>query len=150
MIISRIEGEVYTRSAHLPELRGTPYHRYIDVHQPILTGDRRKIIKLGDALNASKLSFGHAWEISHASSNAYQGDTKKIDTMGLSLPSSDTPLNPPGPVSGTQAAQISQPALSIPGKGKIERHSILDPIPIHKAHQLISSDNAQVTIEPQL
>ena len=44
---------------------------------------------------------------------------------------------------------LSQPSVS-PEKGRLRDTSILDPIPIHKAHQLISSDNAQVTIEPQL
>ena len=101
-------------------------------------------------LNAPKLSHGHAWEIPRVSTDAYQGDTEETDTMGLSLPSSHAPLEPLGPVSGTQATQISQLAISIPRKGKIKRHSSSNPIPIHKAHQLISCNNAQVTIESQL
>ena len=84
-----------------------PYHCYIDVHQPILTGDSRKITELGDVLNTPKQSHGHAREISRASLDAHQGDTEQTNTMGLSLPSNDTPLDPPGPINGTQAAQIS-------------------------------------------
>lgn len=127
-----------------------PYHCYIDVYQPILTGGRRKITELGVVLNAPKLSHSQAWEISRASPNAHQGDTKQTKTMGLSLPSSHAPFDPLGPANRTQAAQISQAAINIPRKGKIERHNSPDPIPIHKAHRLISSNNAQVTIEPQL
>ena len=93
-------------------------------------------------LNALKLSYSHAWEISRASTNAHHGDIKQIDIMGLSLPSSDAPLDLPGLVNGTQAAQISQPAISITKERKIKEYSSPNPIPIHKAHQLIPSDNA--------
>ena len=118
--------------------------------QPILIGDSRKITELGDMLNTPKLSHGHAREISRASLDAHQGDTEQIDSMGLSLPSSDAPLNPSGPVSETQATQISQPTISVIGKRKIEEYSSPNPISIHKAYRLIHSDSAQVTTEPQL
>ena len=35
LLIPIIEGEVYARLTHLSELKGTPYHYYIDIHEPI-------------------------------------------------------------------------------------------------------------------
>ena len=58
LIVPRTEGEVYTRPAHLPELKGMPYHYYIDVHKPILIGDSKKITESRDVLDAPKLSHG--------------------------------------------------------------------------------------------
>ena len=101
-------------------------------------------------LNTPKLSHGHTQEIPHAPPNAHQGNTEQTDTMGLSLPSSNTPLDPPGLVSGAQAAQISQPTISIPRKRKIERYSSSDSISTHKAHRLIPSDDTQMATKPQL
>ena len=77
-----------------------PCHGYIDVHKPILIADNKKITKSGDILNTPKLSHGHAWEIPYAPPDAHQGNTEQTDTMGLSLPSSNTPLDPLGPVNG--------------------------------------------------
>ena len=74
--------------------------------------------------------------------DALQGDTEQNDIMGPSLPFSDAPLDPPSPVNGIQAAQISQLAININRERKIKEYSSLHHIPIHKAHWLISSDNA--------
>ena len=68
--------------------------------------------------------------------------------MDLPLPSSDAPLDSPGLVSGTQAAQVSQPAIGIPKKRKIKDYKSSDSIPSHKAHRLIPSNDTQVTTEP--
>ena len=100
LVIPIIEREVYTRFACFPKLIGIPYHDYIDVHKPILIGDGRKITKSRDMLNTPKLLHDRTWEIPGAPPNAYQGNTEQIDTMGLSLPSSNTPFDPPAPVSG--------------------------------------------------
>ena len=70
--------------------------------------------------------------------------------MGLPLPSSDTPLDSPGPVSGNQATQVSQPTISIPKKMKIERYNRLDSIPTHKAHGVIPGNDIEMATEPQL
>ena len=101
-------------------------------------------------LNTPKLSYGHAQEILCAPPDAHQGNTMQTDTMGLSLPSSNTPLNPPGPVSGAQATQISQLTISIPRKRKIERYSSSNSISTHKAHRLIPSDDTQMATKPQI
>ena len=70
--------------------------------------------------------------------------------MGPPLPSNDTLLDTPSPVSGTQAAQVPQPTLSIPRKRKIKNYSSPNSIPTHKAYRLIPSNNIQVATEPQL
>ena len=66
------------------------------------------------------------------------------------MPSSNTPLDSLGLVSGTQAAQVSQPTLCIPRKRKIESYSSPDSIPTHKTHSLIFGNDTQVAAEPQL
>jgi len=101
-------------------------------------------------LNTPKLPHGHTGEIPYAPVNAHQGNTEQVDKMGLPLLPGNTPLDPLGPINRAQATQISQPTINIPEKRKIERHSSSDPIPIHKVHRLIPSNDAQVTIEPQL
>ena len=70
--------------------------------------------------------------------------------MGLPLPSSDTLLNPLGPINGTQVMQVSQLTISIPRERKIERYGSPDSILTHKAYQLNPSDDTQVTTKLQL
>lgn len=125
-----------------------PYHSYINVHKPILIDDSRKITELGDMLNTPKLLHDYAWEIPRAPSDAYQGNTKQTDTICLSLPSNNTLLDLLGPVSGAQAAQISQLTISVPRKRKDERYSSSDSIFTHKAHRLILSEDTQMATEP--
>ena len=76
-----------------------PYHCNVNVHQLILTGDGRKIIKPGDVLDVPKLRHGHTGEIPYAPLDAHQGNTVSADIMGLPLPPGNTPLNLLGPVS---------------------------------------------------
>lgn len=101
-------------------------------------------------LYTPKLSHSHAREVSRAPLDAHEGNTEQTNTTGLSLPSNNTPLGPLSPINGTQAALISQPTISVPGERKIKSYGSSDPIPTHKAHRLISSNDTQVTTEPPL
>ena len=58
-----------------------------------------------------------------------------------SLPSSDTPLDSPILVNETQVAQVPQPTLGIPRKGKIKKYSGLKSTPNGKALKLIPANN---------
>ena len=91
--------------------------------------------------NALKLLHGHTRDIPCAPPNAHQGNIEQVDTIGLPLPSGNTPFDHLGPVSGAQVTQISQPTISITRKRKIEEYSRLDSISTHNAHKSILSDD---------
>ena len=140
LVIPRTKGEVNVRLTHLSEIRGTPYHCYIDIHEPILASYNKKITKSGDVLDTSELLHGHTRKVPYAPPDTHQGNAKQTNAMGLPLPSSDTPLDSSSPVNGTQAAKVSQSILNIPRKGKIKNYSSPNSIPTYKAHRLIPSN----------
>ena len=61
--------------------------------------------------------------------------------MGPPLPSSDTPLDSPGLINKTKAAQVPQLTLNIPKKGKIKNYNGLNSTLNGKALKLIPSNN---------
>ena len=117
-----------------------PYHCYIDIHKPILASYNKKITKSGDVLDTPELLHGHSQNVPRAPPDTHQGNAKQTNAMSLPLPLSDTPFDSKGPISGTQAAKVSQPILNIPRKGKIKNYSSLNSIPTYKAHRLIPSN----------
>ena len=80
--------------------------------------------------------------------DAHQKDAKQTNTMGPTLPPNDSPLDSPGPVSGTQAKQIPQPTSSVPSKRKIKSHNDLNLVLPQKPSRLCPRYHTQMTIEP--
>ena len=119
MVVPRTSRKVNDQLALHLEAKSAQYHSHINIQKPILISDDRKITKSKDLLIAPELPHGHVWEVPCATPNAYQRDAKQTNTMGPTLPPSDSPFDSLGPVSGTQAKQISQPTISKIGRAHV-------------------------------
>jgi len=119
---------VDSQPTHLPEAKSEIYDDCVDILEPIITSDDRKITKSRDMLITPELSLGHTWKVPCTTSNAHQKDAKQNNIMGPTLPSSNSPLDSTCPVKGTQAKQVPQLTSAIPNKRKIKGHSDLNSI----------------------
>ena len=101
MVVPRISRKVNEQLVLHPEAKSAQYHSHINIQKSILISDGRKITKSKDMLIAPELPHGHVWEVPCATLDAYQRDAKQTNTMGPTLPPSDSPFDSLGPVSGT-------------------------------------------------
>ena len=97
-----------------------------------------------------KLPQGHTWKVPCIIPDDHQRDAKQTNTMGLTLPPSDSPLDSPSPVNGTQAKQIPQPTSGVPSKRKIKGHSDLNSVLPQEPGKLCPRYYIQMTTKPHL
>jgi len=134
----------------LPKAKSAIYYDCVDILEPIITSDDRKITKLRDMMISPELPQGHTWKVPYTTPDAYQRDANQTNTMGPTLPPSNSPLDSPCLVSGTQAKQIPQPTSNVPSKRKIKGHSDLNSILPQEPSRLCPWYHIQMTTKPQL